>query len=354
MTQRKVRLLLVEDTPVVRAFMLHVLQRQPGLDVLESASDGAQAVEAVQRLHPDVVVMDVHMPVMDGFEATRRIMQDNPVPIVIVSGAVEDIVAARFKALEAGALAFLPRPRGIGHPCHIREVAELARTVLLMSEVKVVRRRMRMPVPYMHTAASAFVPLQVVAIGASTGGPPAIQALLQELPADFSAPVLIVQHIAEGFLEGFVAWIGRTSVLPVHLAVDAELALPGHIYVAPDRRHMGVAAGGRIALTDGPHDGGLRPSVTHLMRSLPRVYRSGVAAVLLSGMGRDGTAELLMLRRGGARTFVQDRASSVVYGMPGVALGLDAAQHVMAPADIGRELAAIGRNGVCGPNGRSA
>jgi two-component system chemotaxis response regulator CheB len=196
------------------------------------------------------------------------------------------------------------------------------------------------------TALPAAAALQVGALGASTGGPLAIQALLRVLPADFPAPVLIVQHIAAGFLEGFVAWLGRSCVLPVQLAADGEQVLPGHVYVAPDHHHMGILAGGRVRLDSGPPETGLRPSVAHLMRSVAQTYRGGVVGVLLSGMGRDGATELLALRRQGAQTFVQDRASSVVFGMPGVALELDAACHVMAPGDIGRELVAIAHHGV--------
>lgn len=344
MSARRIRVLVVEDAPVVREFMMHVFRSDPAFELVGAAVDGEEALAAVRRLSPDVVTMDVHMPRLDGLEATRRLMRDAPLPIVIVSGTVEDQVAASFAALEAGALAFLPRPAGVGSANHQREVAELVRTVKLMSEVKVVRRRAA-------GAAAALEPgepqrLRIVVVGASTGGPLAIRALLASLPAAFPVPVLIVQHIAEGFLEGFVDWLGRSSALPVHLGTDGETPLPGHAYVAPDCRHMGLDHAGCIRLSDAPPEGGLRPSVAHLLRSVREVFGDAAAAVLLSGMGRDGAEELLELKHCGAHTFVQDKESSVIYGMPGVALRLDAARHVMPPEEIARELASLAQRGM--------
>lgn len=320
---------------MVREFMAYVFGSDAGFEVAGVAEDGAKAVSAVHRLRPDVVLMDVHMPNMDGLEATRRIMREAPVPIVIVSGTVEDQVAGTFAALEAGALAFVPRPAGINHVSHQREVSALLRTVRLMSEVKVVRRR--------GDAATVPVPGSplVVAVGASTGGPVSVQMLVQALPRDFALPVLVVQHIAEGFLPGFVDWLGRSAPLAIRLAADGEALQPGTVYVAPDGAHLGVERPGRIRLSGAPPDNGLRPSVAHLFRSVLAAYRERAAAVLLSGMGRDGAAELLELRSLGAQTFVQNRETSVVYGMPGAAIELDAALHVMHPGEIAAALARL-------------
>lgn len=338
MSRRRVRVLIVEDSPSARQFLMHVFEGDAGFELVGAVTDGNDALAAVRRLQPDVVTMDVHMPGMGGLEATRRIMQEAPRPIVVVSGTVRDQVAVTFEALEAGALAFVSRPSGIGHAQHEREVAELLRTVRLMSEVKVVRRSSekspRPPAPGRR--------IQIVAVGASTGGPLAIQELLRSLPQGFAVPVLIVQHIAEGFLGGFVDWLTRTTSLEVRLAAAAEAVRPGRAYVAPDGFHMGVDACGRIRLSSTPPENGLRPSVAHLMRSVREAYGADAAAVLLSGMGKDGAGELLALKHCGAATFAQDRASSVVHGMPGEAIRLDAARHVLAPAEIAaalRELA---------------
>ena len=350
MSARRIRVLIVEDSPVVREFLLYALSGDPQLEVVGTVSDGDEVVAAVLELRPDVITMDIHMARMDGLEATRRVMQENPVPIVVVSGAIEDQVATTFSALEAGALAVVSRPPGLGDPAYPASVAELVRTLKLMSEVKLVRRRPARDGPSQAGAARpgsdvARRDLNIVAIGASTGGPTAIQALLAGLPKDFALPVLVVQHIAEGFLNGFVQWLAKVTGFPVHLATDGEVALPGHAYVAPDRHHMGVDRRARIVLSDAPPENGLRPSVGYLLRSARQVYGKGTVGVLLSGMGKDGAAELLALKKSGAPTFAQDQESSAVHGMPGEAIRLDAARYVLAPAEIAvalRDLAAAG------------
>ncbi len=343
-----IKVLVVEDSPVVREFLVHVLSADPDILVVGTAHDGEQALEAVRRLAPDVVTMDIHMPRLDGIEATRRIMENDPVPIVIVSGSSDPKeVATTFRAMAAGALAVLPRPAGIGHPEHEATVRELVRTVKLMSEVRVVRRWPRarqdaLPVPP-PAVGPAPARLRAVAIGASTGGPPVLQAMLAALPKDFPAPILIVQHMAAGFIQGFVDWLAQSAKIPVHLASQGETLLPGHVYVAPDGVQMKVGRGDRIVLASDPPDQGLRPSVAALFRSLAAVYGGEAAACLLTGMGRDGAAELKLLRDQGAITFAQDQESSVVHGMPGAAIRLDAASFVLPPEKIAAALAGLAR-----------
>ena len=343
-----IKVLVVEDSPVVREFLVHVLSADPDILVVGTAHDGEQALEAVRRLAPDVVTMDIHMPRLDGIEATRRIMENDPVPIVIVSGSSDPKeVATTFRAMAAGALAVLPRPAGIGHPEHEATVRELVRTVKLMSEVRVVRRWPRarqdaLPVPP-PAVGPAPARLRAVAIGASTGGPPVLQAMLAALPKDFPAPILIVQHMAAGFIQGFVDWLAQSSKMCVHLASQGETLLPGHVYVAPDGVQMKVGRGDRIVLASDPPDQGLRPSVAALFRSLAAVYGGEAAACLLTGMGRDGAAELKLLRDQGAITFAQDQESSVVHGMPGAAIRLDAASFVLPPEKIAAALAGLAR-----------
>ena len=346
-----IKVLVVEDSPVVRAFLVHVLGADPDIRVVGTAHDGEQALEAVVRLAPDVITMDIHMPKLDGIEATRRIMESDPVPIVIVSGSSDPKeVATTFLAMAAGALAVLRRPAGLGHPEHEATARELVQTVKLMSEVRVVRRWPRghrealsAPPPAPRPAEPAPARLRAVAIGASTGGPPALQAMLAALPEDFPAPILIVQHMAAGFIQGFADWLAQSSKLSVHLATHGETLLPGHVYVAPDDFQMKVARGDRIVLAGDPPDNGLRPSVAALFRSLAEVYGGEVAACLLTGMGRDGAAELKLLRSRGATTFAQDEASSVVHGMPGAAISLDAASFVLPPEKIAASLASLAR-----------
>lgn len=357
-----INVLIVEDSPMVCEFLIHVLSADPGIRVVGTAHDGEEALDAVRRHRPDVITMDIHMPKMDGLEATRRIMETEPTPIVIVSGSSDPReVATTFEAMDAGALAVLRRPAGIGHPDHEATVRELVQTVKLMSEVKVVRRwpharRTVMPPGRQALPSSARMGLtresaqvRIVAIGASTGGPPVIETILAALPKDFPVPVLIVQHITVGFVRGFIEWLAQSATLPVHLASHGELLLPGHVYVAPDECQMKVARGGKIVLSRDEPENGLRPSVSYLFRSVAEVYGGDAVAGLLSGMGRDGAEELRLLKEKGAVTFAQDKDSSVVHGMPGEAIKLDAAMLVLPPEKIAAVLTHLanhrGKNG---------
>lgn len=347
----RVKVLVVEDSPLVCEFLVHILGIDPDIRVVGTANDGEQAIAAVKRYRPDVVTMDIHMPKMDGLEATRRIMETDPIPIVIVSG-IDDPheTATTFRAMEAGALAILRRPAGFGHPDHETTARELVQTVKLMAEVKVVRRwpktRRESVSPAAAKALLEKIPakIKVIAIGASTGGPPVLQTILAMLPRDFPVPLLIVQHMAAGFTQGFVEWLAQSSGLPVQVATHGEYLVPGHVYVAPDEFQMKVAHGGKIALTQDAPENGLRPSVSYLFRSLAAVYGGDVAAGLLTGMGRDGAEALKLLRDKGAVTFAQDKDSSVVHGMPGEAIKLDAAQLILPPEKIAPLLISLANN----------
>jgi two-component system, chemotaxis family, protein-glutamate methylesterase/glutaminase len=346
-----IRVLVVEDSPTVREFLLQILCSDADIEIAGTAETGEEALDVVARARPDVITMDLHMPRMNGFDATRRIMESHPTPIVIVSGTVDITETAQaFRAIEAGALAVLQRPQGTGHPEYEKTAAELVRTVKLMSEVKVVRRWPRsrpLAVPPDVSACTEFrrevAPTQIslVAIGASTGGPPVLQTILAALPGDFSLPVLIVQHIAPGFVQGFADWLAQSSSLPVQIPVQGQPVLPGHVYIAPDGYHMAVGPQGQIHLnTDGPENG-LRPSVSHLFRSVARSYGARSVGVLLTGMGKDGAWELKLMKEQGAVTVVQDKETSVVHGMPGEAIKVGGATYVLPPEKIGMALTSL-------------
>lgn len=340
-----IKVLVVEDSAVVREFLVHVLGSDPEIRIVGSASNGEEAIEAARQLRPDVITMDIHMPRMGGLEATRRIMETDPRPIVIVSGSHDPgEVATTFEAIEAGALAVMPRPEGIGHEDHERTARALLRTVRAMAEVRVVRRWPRRGDQEGRREAAPPAPATppgIVVMGASTGGPPALHAILAALPADFPAAIVVVQHMAPGFVGGFAEWLAQLCPLPVHLAAHGETIVPGRVYIAPDGFQTAVAENSRFVLTRCNGDNGLCPSVSHLFRSVAEAFGRNAIAVLLSGMGRDGAQELRELREKGAATFAQDKNSSVVHGMPGEAIRLEAAMYILPPEEIAPVLVSL-------------
>jgi two-component system chemotaxis response regulator CheB len=346
-----IRVLVVEDSPTVREFLLQILCSDPAIEVVATAETGEEALEAVEHFRPDIITMDVHMPRMNGFDATRRIMETHPTPIVIVSGAADATDTAKaFRAIECGALAVLSKPAGVGHPDHQQSAAELVRTMKLMSEVKVVRRwpRYRPAEVVPESSLCKEIRLQttqsqprIVAIGASTGGPPVLQTILAALPRNFPIPVLIVQHIAAGFTQGLVDWLAQSSSLSVHIPTHGQSVLPGHVYVAPDGLHMAVGADGHVQLRLDEPENGLRPSVACLFRSVAKAYGPSAVGVLLTGMGKDGAWELKLMKEQGAVTIAQDRETSVVHGMPGEAIRIGGATYVLTPDKIRLALASL-------------
>jgi two-component system chemotaxis response regulator CheB len=339
-----IKVLIVDDSASIRIFLEGVFSADPEFQVAGFASNGEEALRAVERLAPDVITMDIDMPQMNGLVATSRIMATHPTPIVILSGVLDtQEIVSSFRALEAGALAALPKPRGVGHPDHDQDVRTLIQTVKLMSEIKVVKRwalrGMDAPHPLEPVSAHPMATPQVVAIGASTGGPPVIQGILAGIGKNFPLPILIVQHMAHGFIHGFAEWLALSSGMQVHIAAHGGKLLPGHVYIAPDDMHMQVEAGGRIKLSANAPDNGLRPSVAALFRSVADVYGKNAVGILLTGMGTDGAGELLLMKQKGAVTIAQDKTSSVIYGMPGEAAKRGAATYTMSPERIAVTLA---------------
>lgn len=355
---RRTRVLVVEDSAVQRELQVHLLNSDPQLEVVGTARDGREAIEQVRRCMPDVVTMDFHMPHLDGAEATRIIMESQPVPIVVISGSsARHDMAGTFRALDAGALVIIEKP----YLADSEAARKMVETVKLMAEIKVVRRwpaAQMAKAPPARAVPSPTSTMSLVAIGASTGGPLVLQTLLASLPRDFPVPVLIVQHISPGFTEGFAEWLSTASGFPVCMATQGAHLAPGRAYVAPDGLHMEVKADGRggygIALIGDALENGHRPSVSRLFSSVAEVVGDKAVGVILTGMGKDGAAELGLLRRKGGITIAQSRESSVVAGMPGEAIRLDAAAHILAPAEIGGLLMVLvkrrnGSNSSCNP-----
>jgi two-component system chemotaxis response regulator CheB len=346
--------MIVDDSAVQRDFLSHVLGSDPLIEVAAVVTGGAAALHAVTVVRPDVITMDVNMPGMNGFEVTRRIMETSPIPIIVVSAADDaSEVEMSFKAMESGAVAVIPKLRGGDAPQAPDQARDLIQMVKLMAEVKVVKRWPRRPAPprvsdnpWEKPCVSEMTEMpSAVLIGASTGGPLPIRTILSSLPPGFPLAVLIVQHIAAGFGRGFVEWLSEISRLPVHVAEEGELVVGGHVYVAPDDVHMGLRPGPRVCLSREEPENGLRPAVSYLFRSAAHVYGKRAVVVLLSGMGRDGAEEMKALRELGAVTFAQDSESCVVFGMPGEAVKLGGAMHVLPPEAIASALVRIAEKG---------
>ncbi|MBF0344455.1 MAG: chemotaxis-specific protein-glutamate methyltransferase CheB [Nitrospirae bacterium] len=337
-----VNVLIVEDSPVAAQLLCHVLSSDPDIRVLAVAKNGKEALTILERQRPDVITMDINMPGIDGYETARQIMKTRPVPIVIVSSVYNpQEISASFKAVEAGALAILEKPPGPRHPDYQKKTRELVTTVKLMSEVKVVKRYGSV-VQYsadikdttktvQSTTASD---IKVIAIGTSTGGPVILQSILSQLPKEFQIPILIVQHISKGFTEGFVNWLSKSTRYPVRIATHGESIKPAQAYVAPDDIHMGINSSGSIMLSNESPHGTIRPSVSYLFRAVAASFRCQAIGVLLTGMGKDGAAELKLIRDSGGITIAQDKESSTVYGMPAEAARIGAATYILSPEDI--------------------
>ncbi|MEI7981632.1 MAG: chemotaxis-specific protein-glutamate methyltransferase CheB [Bacteroidota bacterium] len=351
MANDRIRVLIVEDTLTGQGLLKGILAQDSRFEVIATAVNGTQAVEFVAKFHPDVVSMDIYMPVMDGVVATRHIMQRNPVPIVIVSSFyTQDEIKMSFKILEAGALTILPKPFGPGHPQHYQTAKHYRNTLKMMSGIKV-KNLAALPAispkpdPVTSSgravAGSTVTEFKIIAIGASAGGPLAIQEILSNLPDHLPVPLLIVQHIDGNFAEGFSEWLNTASNLPVHIGVDGEIMRTGHVYLAPGDCHLGVQSEGVISITKDPAEKNLRPAVSYLFRRIAAVYGKKAVCILLSGMGTDGAMELKALREKGAFTIAQNAQTSLVHGMPGEAIKLGAACLVLTPSEIVIEIRKI-------------
>ncbi len=330
------RLLLVEDSRTQREMLTLILEESGGFELVGAAADGVAAVEMAETLRPDIVLMDCHLPRANGFEAARRIMESCPVPIVMISSTgSESEQFYSFEAVKAGALAFLAKPRSFDAPEDEAQRQALIDTLRLMTEVKVVRRlpahpRQRPAQPPPEAGPSNT---RLFAIAGSTGAPGILIEILAAVGQP-AAPVLVVQHMARGFVAGFAKWMENVLHIPVIVPRQGEAARAGHVYLAPDDLHMGIGADGIIRLNNAPPEEGFQPSADYLFRAVAAAYRHEATGILLSGMGRDGAAGLRALRDAGGCTAVQDEASCVVFGMPGAAVALGAARHVLPPSGL--------------------
>jgi two-component system, chemotaxis family, protein-glutamate methylesterase/glutaminase len=388
-----IRCLVVDDSRAFRAILRAILSQAQGVEVVGEAGDGDDAVAKVLALRPDVVTMDVRMPGKDGLGAIADIMERAPTPIVVVSaeGGPERQGIA-FEALQLGAIEVLGKPRSDGAGRFERDAQAIRMAVRAVSGLKLVTRHRRharraaapiapvapvapvapsrpapkVPAPTPVRCAPTLIPGtmpvvtyeaapwaspgaagvrgadRVLGIAASTGGPAALARILAGLPADYPLPILIVQHIAQGFEDGLVHWLAGETSLRVKLASDGEALAAATVFIAPDGRHMGIV-GGRIRLWDGAPIRGFRPSGTVLFQSLATACGPGAAGLVLSGMGDDGADGLQAVRARGGWTAAQGPATSIIYGMPRAAIERGAAAETLELEEIPAALVRIAR-----------
>ena len=331
---KRVRVLVVDDSPTTRRLLVSILRADHEIDVIGEAADGVEAVEMVKRLRPDIVTMDVQMPNLDGFAATKRIMVEAPTPILITTSIDPRALSISLEAVRMGAMAVQAKPGDPRAPGFDEEARELVRQVKSMSHVKVVRHYDPEPArvaPRQSASAAALhdLPAEVIAIAASTGGPAALHLILTALPADFPIPILIVQHISRGFSPGFAGWLDKASAVRVKLAEEGEGLRAGTVYVGVDDRHLCVTPSRKVHLSTSEAVGGFRPSGTVLFDSVAAAFGNRAVAVILTGMGRDGVDGLRAIRRLGGRTIAESEATAVVNGMPGAAVSAGLADFIL-------------------------
>ena len=342
--KHEIRVLLVDDSSVSIEIIRRMLATAPEIRIVGIAVNGVEALQLIPQVRPDVICTDLHMPKMNGLEMIRELMLRDPLPVLVLSVSVQSEQKDNiFQMLEAGALDILAKPHG-GMEADFGGLAhDLVTKIRVLSGVKVIRR---------PRSANGAIPgrifpprrlpgaarPQIIGIGASTGGPQALERILGSLPQSFPLPLICVQHIAEGFMQGLVDWLATHCRIRVRTAEEGTEPHAGTAYFPPNDRHLEIDASGRFRCSGALAVGGHRPSVDIALSSLARHYRDATLGVLLTGMGQDGATGMLEIARAGGTTIAQDEESSVVFGMPKRAIELGAARYVLPLVEIGPAL----------------
>jgi two-component system, chemotaxis family, protein-glutamate methylesterase/glutaminase len=350
MSQTPIKVLLVEDSPLAIAILQKVLQASPEIEIVGTACDGKEALDLIPQLDPHVICTDLHMAQMDGLELTKQVMAKYPRPILVISNSVgADDPQNIFNLIQAGAIDIFPKPT-TGLPSDYDRIRNsLVTKIKVLSGVKVFTRPLSKNVPsnteIIKTSPlrsiKVTVPIKIVAIGASTGGPQALQTVLSPLPKNFPVPIICTQHISEGFLQGLVDWLASVCRLKVKIATEDELPLPGTIYFAPERSHLELNYLGKLTCKNSGAVDGHCPSVTVMFESIAKFHKQEMLGILLTGMGKDGAAGMKTIAQRGGMTIAQDEASSIVFGMPKEAIAIGGAQYILPVREIAPSLLKI-------------
>lgn len=350
-----IRVLIVDDMATIRMALRFLVESDPELTVVGAVGSGEEAVAFCRKSRPDIITMDINMPGMGGYEAIRQIMHETPCPIVVITGIESQyLMDVSFKALALGALTVLPKLRGFSP--EDTEAKSLIQQIKIMAGVKVVRRSLRTesppamldkgvaqpPIPAKDSVLfQPQKPAQLVAIGLSTGGPPALQTILSGLPSSFPLPIVVVQHISQGFMLGLASWLSNVTPFRCKVGELGETIKPGNVYLAPDNTHLTFKGSNNLW-----HDGsdpveGHRPSATVLFESVARNFGAKAIGLLLTGMGEDGARGLKAMHEAGAYTIAQDEASSLIFSMPKAAIELKAVTEVLGLNQIAPRLKSL-------------
>lgn len=344
-----IKILIVDDSPTEAALIQHIIDSSKDMEVIGIAKNGEEAIELTEKLKPNLITMDIKMPVMDGLEATSIIMAQNPTPIVVISSMVNDeSIHAIFHILEAGALTALVKPVNVFSSSFEDSKNHIIDTLRSLAEIRVVKKPLKKSLNHENSKAkienSEKPSYEIIAMGASIGGPMALKTILSRLKPDFPVPIVIVQHMSSGFIQGFAQWLAENVSLTVKNAENFELLKAGVVYIAPEHKHMEIERTHKkliCKLVDAPPISGFCPSITRLFQSIAKSSGEKAIGILLTGMSDDGATGLLELKQARAHTVIQDQESSVVFGMSAVAQSLDAVDKVIGLENIAYYLTKI-------------
>jgi two-component system, chemotaxis family, protein-glutamate methylesterase/glutaminase len=339
-----IRVLIVDDSHLVRSILVNMLDSDDSFRVIGQAENGEEGVRMAARLRPDVITMDIRMPRMDGLESTKRIMATTPTPIVVVANSIHDSdYNIAFNAIEAGALTVVEKPRGLTPADYEAVRAQLLTAVRLVAGMKVVARWHNIPsgprpekLRLHHNLQNRSI--QLIAIASSTGGPGILRQIFAPLPADFSIPIVAVQHITPGFIDHMASWLNDEVQVSVQVAREREKPIPGKVLLAPSDKHLTISPGGLVRLEDTPPVKGQRPSANRLFETVAQTYSSSALGIILTGMGDDGADGLELLGRTGAHIIAQDKETSVIFGMPERAIERGVVDDILSPDAIAETL----------------
>ena len=325
-----VKVLVVDDSPTVRELMLRLLAEEAGIQVVGEAANGEEGVKLALRLRPDLIIMDIQMPVMNGLEAIEAIMKQNPTPILVVTSYGDARLA--YEAVSRGALEVIDKPS-----IDLAHCRQFVKKIKLLAGVRVIRHisgNKTVRPQFVLDGEEAYIRTKAVAIASSLGGATVLDTILSQLPGDFPVPIVVAQHISAGFAEALAEWLGRKTPLEVKVAAQADRLTPGRVLIAPPEYNMQVDASGMVELSPSSPGHIYHPSCDKLLTSVARSYRERSVGIILTGMGQDGVNGIQAIKAAGGITIAQNKQTSLIYNMPRLVIERGLADFIAAAGDI--------------------